>query len=147
MPSNTARPLRLLSVASHPPSRPASSAEFGSFLAIYDALVVRFGAAADERFTAVLNSITKARQRYNATYNAAYRARHTDGGGGEGGAHREGGVHAEVSGRGSMTPAQEAKAEVYKELGRHGGRALNGRPSHGRPRGTSSKSSGLTARP
>jgi hypothetical protein len=30
------------------------SAEFGRFLAIYDALVARFGVAADERFTAVL---------------------------------------------------------------------------------------------
>ena len=54
---------------------PASSAgEFGPFLAMYGALVARCGVAADERFTAVLNRITKARrQRYNAAYNAAYR--------------------------------------------------------------------------
>jgi hypothetical protein len=38
-------------------------------LALYDALVARFGVAADERFAVVLNNITKARrQRYNAAY-------------------------------------------------------------------------------
>ena len=48
------------------------SAEFSVFLAIYDALVARFGAGADEQFTAVLNGITKARrQSKRQQYNAA----------------------------------------------------------------------------
>ena len=37
--------------------------EFGLFLNLYDALVARFGVAADERFATVLNGITKERQR------------------------------------------------------------------------------------
>ena len=32
-------------------------------------------------------------------------------------ARTEGGVHAGVPGQGTMTPAQEEKAAVYKELG------------------------------
>ena len=50
--------------------------EFGLFLNLYDALVARFGVAADERFATVLNGITKERQRRKRQqYNAAYRAR------------------------------------------------------------------------
>ena len=48
----------------------------GLFLNLYDALVARFGVAADERFATVLNGITKERQRRKRQqYNAAYRAR------------------------------------------------------------------------
>ena len=134
MPSNTARPLRLLSVASHPPSRPASSAEFGSFLAIYDALVVRFGVAADERFTAVSNSITKARQRYNAAYRTCPRTE------AEAKAARAGrAAYMRGTGRGRSDPAQEAKAEVsvswVTALCRHGRSRPDGRPAHGQGAG------------
>ena len=41
----------------------------------------------------------------------------TERGGGDRGARKEGGVHAGVPGQGTMTPAQEEKAAVYKELG------------------------------
>jgi hypothetical protein len=41
----------------------------------------------------------------------------TERGGGDRGARTEGGVHAGVPGQGTMTPAQEEKAAVYKELG------------------------------
>jgi hypothetical protein len=51
------------------------AAEFGSFLAFYDTLMARFGVAADERFAAVLNGITKTRRQ---RYNAAYQARRQD---------------------------------------------------------------------
>jgi hypothetical protein len=57
----------------------AGSEEFGLFLALYDALVARFGVAADERFAAVLNGITRERQRRRRQeYNASYRARPKD---------------------------------------------------------------------
>ncbi|MDQ3774843.1 MAG: hypothetical protein M3461_11010 [Pseudomonadota bacterium] len=47
--------------------------EFPLFLAIYDALVARFGGVvADEKFAVVLSGITKSRKH---RYNAAYRAR------------------------------------------------------------------------
>ena len=58
---------------------PHGRPEFCLFLGLYNALVARFGFAADERFTAVLNNITKARQRgRRQQYNAGYRARPQD---------------------------------------------------------------------
>ena len=59
---------------------------------IYDALVARFGVAADERFTAVLNSITKA-----AAVQCGVPHPPTDRRGGDRRPRAEGGVHEEVS--------------------------------------------------
>jgi len=72
------------------------SAEFGPFLAIYDALVARFGVAADERFTAVLNSITKAAA-VQCGVQCGVPHPPTDRGGGDRRPRAEGGVHEEVS--------------------------------------------------
>jgi hypothetical protein len=101
-------------------------------------LVARFGVAADERFAVVLNNITKTRRQ---RYNAAYRARPQDAAGAvaqrlaraaymqdyracprsdeevKAERAREGGVYEDEPGEGAVIPAQEAKAEVYKELG------------------------------
>jgi hypothetical protein len=55
-------------------------------------------------------------------------------------ARTEGGVHAGVPGQGTMTPAQEEKAAVYKELGYRPagmvGKHLTARPMKTRKRFT-----------
>ena len=132
--------------------------EFGLFLNLYDALVARFGVAADERFYRPKRHHQGAPAPGSAQqYNAADRARprtdpelvaapwlgpHTcgttapvDGLRRRVKADRARGRRTylrAVSGGGAMIPAKEAKGRVYRELGyrpaRHGRRAPHRRP-------------------